>query len=365
MINFFKVVIATLILLGLGQSCQKRQRNDFSGYNNWKDIDQLIDHDSLFIVNVGDFSSHQDSFIEIKEPKSEIALPALIKIGGISTLTSYLNIIKKRFKHKAIILSANDINPRYTANTKRTLIPIDAIKVPLSHFGKTKPNELYKYPWVNSNVLNIQTGKPHQQNHLSEKVVIKEKSNKLVTITAINHVNLIKGKNINGFYFRDSVSTFLKYEKDHFNIILYHGPTACESSVIEKPVSFKKSLEYQLICEKLDPLRVLVERLPPGSIDLIVSSLNLEGAGFINKTPVIFSGNSKNYIFPLLLNLSKSEKKSFLMPPIKLCHQMLIATKDCNLKTFKERDIPLIEQMGPTLMPVKFLGYDVELLLTN
>lgn len=362
MINCCKVFLfATTIVLA--SSCRDNTPKKFTGYDSWPFLGQHFEKESILVINVGDFTSKKTPHIETPKSQEIPNLPALIKVGGSTGLKGYLDIIEKRFPTSQLhVVSANNIDYRYFAAKDYIHHPLTAIKVPLEHFLSMQPPKLHEMPWINSNVLNIQTGKVVTSDAIKEDRPHSD-SKSDIKFLAINDHTLVKDKKISGFYFQDSVTTVLKSAKAKIKVLLYHGPTECQGKVMSEPTPFTMAKKLTLDCPKKDYLQELVQRLPRNSIDLIIASSLNKGAGFINETPVLFSGDEGHHLYPVLLfpheKQGLNNKKSYLLPPIKLCHQMLTATHKCDLDSFTDEEKKKLEITGHHLIPAKFLGHEV------
>jgi len=327
-------------------------------YPDWKSVSKLISKDHQLIINIGDFSKHHKVFQEYRLKKDDQLFPSHLSMGGFKIRKRYLEIIKERLPKNSLVLSASD---HYHHEGHIKGLPLDALKYPLSFLKKS--SLIKKRPWVNSNILNIQTGQPE---NFSQKSQVKILSNS-AQILSINDTTLLKNlssKSLLGLYFQDGVTTLLKNRHDGLNILLYHGETKCSSSAIKSVMSFSKaSKKLSLNCPKGDALLNLIERLPHSfNLSLIISTRKSSGVGFVKDIPVLFSGLAETMLHPILIH-KDDFKKSYVLPSLKMCHHFFKATQDCHYRSIEEKEndqrLDLLKEKGFDLVPAKFLGIKV------
>lgn len=329
-------------------------------YPQWKILSKLITKDHELVVNVGNFYPYKEVKKDLRRSNDDISFPITINIGGHEVRKRYLEILKERLLDSTLIISAtNNFDDSYPVAS----LPIDGLKFPLMAVENKGSNyTLPKANWLNSNILDIKTGKPSDfNNSVKDKKQISKSQ-----IIALNDSSLLKnirGNKLTGLYFQDGVTTLLKNKSNAMTILLYHGETNCKGKLVHKIVSFKEAKGFGLSCPPNDPLYQMVKRLPtPESVSLIVSSNEVPGAGFIDGIPVLFSYDSETYLHPILLH-KDNRKKSLLLPSLKMCHKFFKTTNDCHyrLKDYRKNAarVKLLKEKGFDMKSATFLGMDI------
>lgn len=360
---FRSTLTINFIVLIFTFSCQEQKATEKFSYPSWNKISRLINKNSIVIFNTGDFTHNDLVHLEMRKISHDKNFPISLKVGGNLVRQSYIEIIKKKLKDKAVIVSPSQVDRPFDLSASIKQVSLDGVNFPLS-FLKNKEGKLSSsIPWINSNILKITTAKPYAPDNVSHSRVTSSQ----VKIMAINGPLELKKLSSNdriGFYFQDEVSTLLKNKNLGLTVVLYHGETSCQGFHIEKPISFIKKEGMNIKCEPNDRLVNLIKRLPPKTIDLVVLSSKKQGAGFIDNIPVLFSGNSRDFIYPIVLNKKRKANMSYFVPGIKLCHKVFASTKDCVYEVgdedLDETRQSSLQKRGYGLIPAMFLGHEIK-----
>ncbi len=345
----------------------------------------------LYISLVGDLSQQIYPQTELRSVDSPTMMPATLKVGGLSYLSSYLKTLREKVEKESnteylslamgSTLSTKELDPsrQKIIQTSLPQLNFDLIQMGLQESLWAKEHSQKKKGstnWINSNIFSIQTGKPLEYAN-SLPYWIKSVGSTFIGIMAISSfqsVNEEQKKEISGIYFQDPLTAILrtrnilKSKNVHLNILLYQGELSCPEIIYDGAISFEK-LEDQTCLEKKDlELFQLLSKLPPNTIDLIVStSLNLS-AGIIANTPILGLPDSKYFVSlaKLVIDDQKhviNKKESYLLPPLKLCHQVFAGLEDCVLNaqnsSVNDKRFEYLENTAFGLIPPKFLGNQI------
>jgi hypothetical protein len=361
---FRNTIYLRFIVLLFTFSCQEQTTTQQFSYPSWSKISRIVNKNSIAVFSVGDFTRHDQVHLEMRKIDQNKDLPISLKIGGNSVRQSYIKIIKNKLNDRAIIVSSSQVERPLNLSPAANEVTLDGIGFPLSFFkSKQAKKELSSsIPWINSNILKITTSKPFTPSNVSKHKITKSQV-KILAINAPKEVKKLKPSESVGFYFQDEVSTLLKNKNKGLTVVLYNGDTTCHGHHITKPTSFTKKKSMTIKCDPNDRLLSFVNRLPPNTIDLIVLSSSKIGAGFIDNIPVLFSGNSRDFIYPIILNKRRKDNMSYFVPGIKLCHKVFASTKDCVYevgdKELDEARLLKLQKRGHGLIPAMFLGHEI------
>lgn len=348
-------------------------------------------------VVVAIINSLQGNIFSQKERynKAEIKNGKLIShtfdVGGGAILSSYLDILKKRYKENLILLDTGNIfkSPTSIDLNETTLkvyesLDLDAISFTSNEvrsFSNLKRSELdfkkMNLPFTNNNIISLKTRERIKRKGLAPYRIVKL-GNMRAGIVSLDFIAKNMNKNDKNTYYQDPIFSFLKLKKKlkkeniHFLILMANLKSNCISKKPFEVKMFKDREEHTLNCKKeKDPLKEFVNRLPPHSVDLIITSTSKFGSGFINDIPIVqipgegkFLGRAE-FAFN---NVTKKliSKKTAVYPAIKLCHKFFLKTEDCFLFQNNQnvgkgkRRFKLIKKSLFQLMPAKYLGYEVK-----
>lgn len=358
--GFLRIFLVLLITF----SCEEKTEIEVNSYPSWNKISRVINKNSVVIFNIGDYIVNNEEHLEMRKIHQDINLPISLKVGGNEIRQSYISIIKKKLKEKAVIVSLTQTPSPFDLPESSKKVQVDAINFPISSLKvKNKQKELTELiPWVNSNILQITTAIPYAPQNVSSFKMINSDI-KLMAINGPSELKKLTSSQAVGLYFQDEVSTLIKNKNKGLNLLLYNGETSCQGHLVTKPTSFLNKKEMTLKCPQSDHITRFVKRLPPNSLDLIVIASSKQGAGFIGNIPVLFSGHSRDFIYPIILSKKRKDNMSYFVPAIKLCHKVFASTKDCvyeigNKQLDKNRQSHL-QKRGYGLIPAMFLGHEI------
>ena len=318
--------------------------------------------------------------------KAEIINGKLISltfdVGGGAILSSYFNILKKRYNENLILLDTGNIfkSPTSIGLNETTLkvydfLEFDAIGFTTNEvrsFLNLKRSELeldkMRLPFTNNNIKSIKTHESIKRKGLMPFRIIKLGTAKVGVVS----LDFLKNnKDINDFYYQDPIFSFMKLKetlkknKVNFFILMANLNSNCVSEIPFMIKTFKNKKDHALKCNDKDPLIEFVKRLPPNSVDLIVTSTSSFGSGFLNDIPIIQIPGKGKYLgrAEFTFNIQKEtieREKTTVFPATKLCYKFFLKTEDCYLFSNDVKRFNLVKNSLFQLMPAKYLGYEVQ-----
>ncbi len=286
-------------------------------------------------------------------------LPEL-EVGGINLLSSYIRILRKVHGDSLILLDAGDLfNEKSPEDIPRTIraykeLGYDGINLTDKEL---KILESMKYnvedlPFLTSNILDLKTLKPTSL-HGSLPYKVINVSNIQIGIISVTPFKAVEDKKNNfktGLYFEDPVLSFLKARKE----------------LRQKGIN----LIVLMISEKnIDNVHRFVKRLPPNSVDVIVSGNTKSEATLIEGIPILQNHGGGQYISSIEIFYDRQDKvvivdKTKNNGMIKTCSKFFQSTMDCHIdqseKWFEKR-FEMIKDSKFQTVPAKFLGHEIKL----
>lgn len=342
----------------------------------------------LHIFLVGGFSDGLFPSTELKPNSLPKEMPNAVKVGGLGILASYLKTVRARFPESSLILGLESAQEEVARNGKEDLVMKGLQKLPLDALLLTKrnlplksnalptdaDNLLSSLPWLNSNILSIKSGEPIETFNSKPYRIIEKAGTKIgiLGITSYNLLNASERNEISGYYFQDPVTTVLKFknilkkEGANFLIVLFSTKSHC-SALSQKGYLFFKDLEkMESQCDKDFEVRKLLDRLPPQSVDLVITDQKDTTATIYRNTPVVSVYRPDKFISGIRLTFERNQinfDHSLVFPQIKLCHQMFMGTHDCIYQTqdeeIDEERFELLEKSAFGLVTSRFLGKEM------
>lgn len=293
-------------------------------------------------------SSARNALKDEKEP---------IHYGGAELLLAYRKIILDRKSNHALFLdtgnffdsSADIIHHKATSELIKEL-KYDALLMghhEINALGNP-PKLLAELPFLNSHIFDLKTAKPYESDGVLPTRLINRGGLK-VGVLAITQEKFEVKNQMSGLYFEDSVLGILRNYKElkkqgaDIIILLARLETKCQNAN-----------EKSLSCPREDPLHNLISRLPPKTIDLIITSTQSFTSGLVLKTPVIMSptpGKGQWLSRARIKMAADKEVTIELMPPLSICDRFYFASNDCNH--------PIKPALMDQKVPAKFWGHEI------
>ena len=310
-------------------------------------------------------------------------------IGGISALKSYMSIFKKRYGEMRIIINVGDIfqnnaDPDIKNQTLEFFdeIGYDAVGLTdqnlIDFLIKTNHYKKKKTPVLASNIINLTTGRPLSKGSIMPYKIVKKDGIKvgILSLTSLRNLSKEEKKKFKGVYFEDSIASFLRtkqiFRKKGVDItlLLARIQGKCSSTFPPKPFRGNKKSWHPIECaQKHSGLPEFVKRLPPHSVDLILSGDDNLAMGYLNKIPIAQLGREGKHLGTIELYYNTKKKsllteKTTFYPPVKLCHKFFSSTNHCQTEKIRPSFVKqliswLLAEKPRTLVPAKFLGHEI------
>ncbi|MBF0363961.1 MAG: 5'-nucleotidase C-terminal domain-containing protein [Oligoflexia bacterium] len=331
------------------------------------------------------------------------------QVGGAEVISSYVNILRKRYPQQVLLLDAGDmysgtlISDSFKGDSVvqyYNYLQYDAVTLGNHEFDygpvaleRRVPNAKEdaqgaikkivassKVPFVISNVLDLATGRlvtwPGSVSSLVKRVNGVDVG--IVGITTTDTPGKVIKDNVRGLYFEKMVAAILKGAHDVRNngaqvvLLLIHEGNDCAlgSDGAGRPITkvgVNKSLENadKALCDQSGALAELLKKLPAKSVDAVVSGhSHTLISHYFSKIPVIQAGSKGGYLARMELFYDSKEKRlledrTVLYAPVKTCKNFFATSLDCFRPDMKA--VEKLEKKGgkESLLAAKFLGEEI------
>ncbi|MFZ8933631.1 MAG: hypothetical protein ACO2ZP_07020 [Bacteriovoracaceae bacterium] len=380
--------IFNLLLLFLLLSCNRTDlKKQVYSQPEWKEPAQALTYHLAFTSQFqGEIYGETKRYKEA-EIIDERLVHHNLQIGGGDTLKSYINIYKKRYGDRFILIDTGEIfqSPTSFDENEKTLMHYEELGYDAIGFTKkdflalnyltssaTKRPE-FNLNFSNENIIDLQLGTRIKRTYLSPYKIIKKDGIKFGLI----FLETIKGPDstINGIYVQDPIISLLhlkkefRREKVDFSIIVINTPTLCQADYGRKPKALAET-GTDISCPAKDPLKDFISRMPPFFGDIVVSPSSIPSSGHINSKPVLLVPGKGQFIGRAQIVYDSINKKfdlkqSALLSPLKLCQHFFAATEDCFIpprdsKEFQKRIDGLAKNKFKKIK-AKFLGEEIQI----
>lgn len=280
-----------------------------------------------------------------------------LEIGGAEILSSYIDILRKRYPGQLLLLDAGNLfsNKANDQEIQKTLeiyrhLKYDAIAfterelLALNNFKKGhRLMQKEEIPFVNSNIIDLKTGNLLKWKNLLPYrfIQINDLRIGIIGTTVFDPSKLKNTHPLKGHYFEDPILSIIKTTKKlkrkgaELIVLSTHVKSHCMVPNSRKLKFLNNASAHQLSCPSpKDSLLTLLKRLPPHTIDIIMTSNVKTGDGFINDIPILQNPGNGVYFSRIEIMYDKKSKKiipdrTIIHPPTKLCHQFFAQTNDC------------------------------------
>ncbi len=372
------LISSLLLFVGCEDEDEIKNINSFPRWNS-----SLLNHSEIYLFFTKDLSRAIYAKDQLRPPLSPKQMPAVLKVGGLSTIASYLDIAKEKFGDQSIIISGPPLLEKVNSSQKNTIILSSLAKMPLdavllSHYElisskQTLENE-FPIDWLNSNTISIKTtSNTSIWNSLNMRVLDKGFIKiGLVGIAELDSINEAQKKDLQGHYFKGATTAILKLKKklnsagSQFNILIYNGKNTCDNKVTSKIMPFSK-IEEDTECLKDSPLEKILDQLPPNLIHLVIATKGKFSHARISKTPILGNPDGTLYLSGAKLVFNKSgeikNKYSTFLAPLKYCQKVFAGLDDCKFThSNPEHQATRLKHLEKTafgLIQARFLGKEV------
>jgi 2',3'-cyclic-nucleotide 2'-phosphodiesterase (5'-nucleotidase family) len=286
--------------------------------NHTKNISKIV---------VASTSNFQDSIEANQEVYSseQKGIRTRVESGGAELLSSYINILRENYKDQLLLVDAGGIfKSNSTLNEFPKTIELfqklkyDAIGFSDNESFLLKLNDQKKeLPFLSSNLLDLNTGK-HLKKIGIRPFLIKRVNGIKVGITSLNFYKESKRQKSHAIYYEDPVLSFLK---------------------TKKLLKRKKTNLIVLIIHTYgdkDKLAAFIKRLPPKSVDVIVTDHIQDGPNSMREIPILYAAGKGKYLSHIELFYDKKQKKiitgmSQYYGQTKTCRFFFSSTSDCHI----------------------------------
>lgn len=389
---FFNKILNYIFIITSFSFCSLNNISpEIYSHPEWKNSKIQNDYiKKVIIASTNNFQGHlkaHTDLVYINKIKKNLTL----KVGGANILSAYLNILRKRYPNELLVLDSGDLFNKTDLKQNQYILKLynylqyDGIAFSNHELQTLIENTDYlnQYPvsFINSNILDLKTGKPLEDSQLLPYKIVTVNDIKIgiIGITSPSNTSKKLYSKVKGVYFEDPVLSFLKTkkilrrEKVNVTILLTQINTDCISDNPQYQKSYINSSSLQLNCpSQNDELTKFINRLPPQSIDVIITgNLNFSN-GFIGNIPIIQNKGQGRYLSRIELYYDQRRKrvvkeKTTIHSPTKLCHQFFEGTQDCHTgKELPKLNLPWVgdkhrlERLKSfKLVPAKFLGMEV------
>lgn len=382
MIKFY--LILTFIL---GISCTKIVNNQLYSQPKWEQNPTNLKQVVIAITNNEDGLLKSESTPlpnEILRPESASS----IKFGGPAFLSSYIDILRKRFSNQLVLLDTGRfLKETSNQEEKTSLIRLykhlnyDALlftEEEVVHFLDSERKSLDKeLPYINSNIINLRSKKNLTKSVIADSKILVKNGVKIgiIGLTSYEGRKVSTHDSFKGIYFEKPAVTFLEYKNKlkkkgaEVIVLMANLKTSCKSKMPPRTLNSPRPTWAKIHCEdKADHLLKFLKRIPRGSLDLLIlANSDYQLRGYLFDTPVVSTPPSSGYMRMVEIFFDKNKKeliwdKSLLHPKLKLCQSFFTATSDCHLGAeldgYKDR-LQLIQKSALQNSPAKFLGHEV------
>ncbi|MCO4793171.1 MAG: hypothetical protein KC493_05645 [Bacteriovoracaceae bacterium] len=278
--------------------------------------------------------------------------------GGVDYLSSYIKVMRKVHGKSLILLDSGHIfNESFPEKIPQVIQAYQSL-------GYTGVNltdrelrilnqvnfESKNVPFISSNILDLKTLKPTAKHSNTPWKLVNIDGVK-VGIISVTTFKGVKGKKEDykrGLYFEDPVLSFLKTRK-----------------LLKK----KKTnlLVLMVSSNSLDDVHSFIKRLPPNSVDVLVSGNTFSKAKEIEGIPLLQNSGKGKFLSSIELYYDKGDRviildKTVNYGPTKICSRFFRSTMDCHFdiesKTSNKR-IEMIRESKYETIPAKFLGHEI------
>jgi len=311
-------------------------------------------------------------------------------IGGESAFYSYFHISKEKYGDSVLLFDSGNLFKQGSTEKDREKviklyekIGFDAVALSQKDISEISPYEGekdYKIPFILSNVVEIKKMKPLNKNGVVPFKIINKGPYK-IGIIGITSMKKFKA----GLYMEDPILAIIKINKIFrkrkvdFTVLMADLKSKCISSPSQEEKIFKDFEKYQLRCPPKDPLYQFVKRLPPNSVDLILTNNKIEAQGFLNDIPIIQTPGEGRFLARVVFNISPennklNKKNSKILSPILTCNNFFNSTQDCylgegeNYFSKENARMEIIRKSSYKIVPARYLGKQIPLsdnLVTN
>jgi 2',3'-cyclic-nucleotide 2'-phosphodiesterase (5'-nucleotidase family) len=361
-----KLFFAVLIVTTLPSSCSfnKAPTHLFSE-PDWEYSKQIKNTKRVVIASTHNF---EGALFEehVKFPVTNGRVNYKLRVGGVSTLKTYIDILKYRYNKDLVLLdtghlfnlddNVKDLN-HYQEHHKILKVyeqmGYDAINLTDVDYRALKiiNPKSHRIPFITSNIINLEKNKPVSDYGVAPYKIINKNGVKIGIIALTSFEKLLPRttQNFRGIYFEDPILSFLKTKK----------------------ILKKKGAQIFLLMssvKSIQELKSLVKRLPPNSVNAIISGNTYSTETEIAGIPLMQNSGKGQYISRLEFRVDMADHvvlkdHTKTLDVTKVCQNFFKSTMDCHTHHVKELSrerVKIIAQSDYEVIPAMFLGHQIK-----
>ncbi len=325
--NWLKFALTSFALVLQSSCTQIEKEKDKFVEPEWVDSPQAFEVFATGNFNGALISTQKIFHKQEKEP---------LWYGGAELLLAYREIIEHRTPHKNLFFdTGNFFDSRADAiHHKATALLLRRLNYDAVLFGHQEIQELGNPPqfasnisFINSHLFDLSSGKPYQNENMRPWRMV-EKNGKKFGVMAIDDEGLSANKQILGLYFEDAVLGVLRQKNElkragaDVIILLAKIQTDCHLSS-----------NSNLSCAKNDRLYQLLSRLPPKTVDLVITNSPSLETGTLFQTSILFAPDPGlgHWLSRARIQFDDANQANVtLLPPLAVCDRFFHLSGDCH-----------------------------------
>lgn len=298
-----------------------------------------------------------------------------VKTGGLPGLDGHLDILKEKYHSGLLTIAAGHFSSSSLSKSdvERVITFYRDHKYSAILLNAEDFNTLNKYhlwekakdlPFLNANWVNIKT---HDSALLPYKIIEKEGLKIAIIGLSLDKNDRPDPKIAPQIIREESVAAYLRVmsalrqQKVDYRILVTDAETTCRPSTGEEDEDNKSCAP-----SKEDVLANFLKRLPPNSLDMVLTGGPIPYQGKIDNVKVVQNRKGGNILSlkEIYQEGNDSNIISRSLPPVMLCHHFFQATNDCFFEgnfSGKEERTRLLQDSRFEKIPAKFLGFEVKL----
>ncbi len=306
-----------------------------------------------------------------------------LKIGGVSSLKSYLDILRANYKDQVLYVDSGSFLGS-DKNHQETIFLLNYLDLDVAGLGQnellinttTYKNYIQKlfskaqFDLISSNIFDLKEVKDINWKNIKQHSIKKVNDIEVgfISIATTEIAKEFNDDRVASIYIQKPITRILEQARvlrrkgaDIIVLLANNGIdcTSEEANYYRLPalkVNFNPSSTR--FCDKKSELYKTLEMLPPNSIDLVIGGGHKSKlANYINGIPVIQTPGVGQYISWVEIYFDNKlktvlPKKTQMYQPVQTCHQFLEKTQDCYV---------LEDISNKEVIPAKFLGKEVKI----
>lgn len=367
--GLFSLVITFIMTSSCTFTHVAKERYSLPSLPSYLDNDQKV----IMLALTGPFEGGLLSQV-VSVPNGSGGYSLDVKTGGLPGLGGHLDILKEKYHSGLLTIAAGHFSSSSLSKSDVERVisfyrdhNYSAILLNAEDFNTLNKYHLWEkskdLPFLNANWVNIKT---NDSALLPYKIIEKEGLKIAIIGLSLNKDDrpdptiapqIIREESV-AAYLR--VMNVLREQKVDYRILVTDAETSCPPHAGEEDES------KPCTPSKEDALANFLKRLPPNSLDMVLTGGSIAYQGEIDDIKVVQNRKGGNILS--LKEIYQEEGSSNIisrsLPPVMLCHHFFQVTNDCFFEgTFngKEERTRLLQDSRFEKIPAKFLGFEVKL----